>query len=314
MKIIIWTKSIPKIEAIKSWVEKCVYFKWQQVEIIPLKVDSWISEMPTSVEENMLWAKNRSLNSKKEMQWNLYIGMEWWTQIIENKAYLFWVVYILNNDWEWHYGFSNMMEIPEVFKKWIYEENKELSNIMSELTWTQKKEQLTWSFWVWSDNMLTRTMQFELAFLSAISPFYNDFYKTTMMNLNNSHTKKYHKTRQMFCLHEWKLFIAQKWVDYWHYDWFKKLWIMNNNNSFEIIQNTLRWYLNEEWNIYFYIWENFETNNNLKKEFLKHLKELIEKTNLKKDWKIYAWFTIWKPWEERKPKEEIWIINDYLIN
>ena len=60
MKIVIWTTSAPKVEAIKEAIEKCVYFLNEEIELVDIKVNSWVSDMPTSIEENMLGAKNRA--------------------------------------------------------------------------------------------------------------------------------------------------------------------------------------------------------------------------------------------------------------
>lgn len=177
MKIAIWTKSPPKIAAIEEAIKKCIYFKWIDIEIIPLKVNSDISDMPISIEENMNWAKNRAFNTKKEIKADLYIGMEWWMSKIEDKAYLFWVVYILDNNWKWHFWFSNMMEVPNIFEKRIYKNNEELWPVLSEITWIQWASKKTGAFWHWSDDMLVRKDQFMFAFLSAIPPFYNKYYK-----------------------------------------------------------------------------------------------------------------------------------------
>lgn len=177
MKIIIWTTSSPKVKAIEEWIKKCVYFNWEEVEIVTIKVDSWIDDMPRSTEENMLGAKNRAQNCKKEIKWDYYIWMEWGTSFIWEKAYLFWVVYIENNAWEWHYWFSNMMEVPNICVKWIYEDREELWIVIDKLTWVKKEHQEEGSFWIWSDGMLNRKDQFLLWFLWAIAPFYNEFYK-----------------------------------------------------------------------------------------------------------------------------------------
>ena len=172
MKIAIWTKSPPKVAAIEEAIKKCIYFKGEKIEIIPLKVNSDISE-----EENMLWALNRANNCKKEIKADFYVWMEGWTTIIKNKAYLFWVVYILDNNWKWHYWFSNKMEVPEYFRQKIYDENLELWPILSEATKEENASKKWWAFGHWSDNMLTRKDQFLLAFLSAIPAFYNKYYK-----------------------------------------------------------------------------------------------------------------------------------------
>ena len=177
IKIVLWTKSPPKVKAIEEAIEKCVYFKNKDIEIIPLKVSSWISDMPISEEENMLWAKNRAENCKKEIEADFYVWMEWWTTIIWNKAYLFWVVYILDNSWKWHYWFSNKMEVPEFFRQKIYDENLELWPVLSEVTKEENASKKWWAFAHWSDDMLTRKDQFVLAFLSGIVPFFNKYYK-----------------------------------------------------------------------------------------------------------------------------------------
>ena len=177
MKIVLWTKSPPKVAAIEEAIGECVYFEWQNVELISLKVASDISEMPITMEEIMLWAKNRAVNCKKEIEADFYVWKEWGISMIEWKAYLYWVTYILDNNWKWHFGFSNMMEVPEYFRQKVYDEWLELWPVLAEKTKEEWAAQKWGSFAHWSDNMLTRKNQFKLSFLGAISPFFNKYYK-----------------------------------------------------------------------------------------------------------------------------------------
>lgn len=177
MKIAIWTKAPPKVLAIEEWISKCPYFDWHNVEVVSLSVNSDISDMPLTLEENMIWARNRAVNATKQVKADFYIWMEGWTTIIDNKAYLFWVVYILDDSWKWHYGFSNFMEVPEIFRKRIYDNKEELWPVLTEITWIEWASKKTWAFWAWSDDMLVRKDQFLFAFLSAIPPFFNKYYK-----------------------------------------------------------------------------------------------------------------------------------------
>jgi len=178
MKIVLWTQSPPKIVAIENALKDCIYFEDKNIEIVPEKVDSWISDMPISLEENMEWAKNRAVNVKEKVKWaDFYIWMEGWTSYIWDKTYLFWVVYILDKNWNWHFWFSNMMEVPKIFHKEIYVNKKELWPVLSEITWIEWASKKNGAFGVWSDDMLTRKDQFKLAFLSAIPTFFNKFYK-----------------------------------------------------------------------------------------------------------------------------------------
>ena len=178
MKIVIWTQSAPKVESIKEAINKSPYFNWDIVEIIDLKVSSEISDMPTSIEENMIWAKNRAINSKKEISdADFYIWMEWWTSFFWEKTYLFWVVYILDKNGNWHFWFSNMMEVPQFFHKKIYNEKLELWPVLEEATGIQNASKKNGAFWAWSDDTLTRKDQFIFAFMSAIPVFFNKYYK-----------------------------------------------------------------------------------------------------------------------------------------
>ena len=96
MKIIIGTQSPPKVQAIQEAIAKCPYLQSQTIEIISIKANSEISDMPTSMTENMLGAKNRAINSQKlHPDADFYIGMEGGTDFIGEKSYLFGVVYIL---------------------------------------------------------------------------------------------------------------------------------------------------------------------------------------------------------------------------
>jgi len=177
IKIAIWTQNPAKVKAIREAIEKCIYFVDKNIKIISLKVESWISDMPITIEENMTWAKNRAENCKKQTKADFYIWMEGGTSIFWDKAYLFWVVYILDKDSKWHFWISNMMEVPEFFRKKIYDEGLELWPVLSEATKEENASKKWWAFWHWSDWMLTRKDQFVLAFLSAIVPFFNKYYK-----------------------------------------------------------------------------------------------------------------------------------------
>ena len=132
--------------------------------------------MPISLDETILWAKNRAHNVSKITDANFYIWMEWWTTLIWEKAFLFGCVYIVSPDWKEHFWLSPMMELPTEFQRRIYENWEELGPVLQEISWELWASQKSGSFWHWSDNMLTRKDQFSLAFIAAISPFFNQYY------------------------------------------------------------------------------------------------------------------------------------------
>lgn len=177
MKLIIATTSPPKVQAIEEAIARCPYFSGQDTEILTLKVPSDISDMPTSMTENMLGARNRAENARNiEPDADFWIGMEGGTDFIGEKSYLFGVVYILAKNGEWHFGVSNMVEVPRIFHENIYYKKKELWPILSEITGVADASKKNGAFGAWTDDMFTRKDQFIFAFLSAIAPFYNQYY------------------------------------------------------------------------------------------------------------------------------------------
>ena len=117
MIIAIWTKNPAKLNAISSGIDTCVYLNMEDIELISESVESGVSDMPKSLEENITWAKNRAENLRKKwINADLYIWMEGWTTIIWETAYLFWIIYIINRKWEWHLWVSPMMEVPKLVK------------------------------------------------------------------------------------------------------------------------------------------------------------------------------------------------------
>ncbi len=182
MILAIWTKSPPKVQAIEEASKKCLYFKWKTIKVISEKVESWVSDMPLSLEENIEWAKNRAKNTKKLLDSqnktaDFYIWMEWWTTLIWNNAFLLGVVYIISNSWEEHFWTSNMQEVPKNVQKRLYKNWEDLWPIMDEILKVTNTKMWQWAVGYWSDWMLTREQEFYTAFISAIWPFYNKYYK-----------------------------------------------------------------------------------------------------------------------------------------
>lgn len=178
MKIILWTESPPKLAAIREAIKNCPYFQGQNVEMSGLTVASGVSNMPLTLEETMNWAQKRALNARElDESGDFYIWMEWWTNRIGDKSYLFGTVYIMNREGIGHFWFSNMMEVPDIFDKKLYQEWQELGNILEEMTGIDNISKKHGAFGVWSDNMLSRKDQFMIAFMSAIPAFYNQYYR-----------------------------------------------------------------------------------------------------------------------------------------
>lgn len=182
MKLAIWTKSPPKVLAVQSACQNCPFLEWITLEFVSESVDHGISEMPLTLEENIAWATNRAANIKQllESKWeeaDFYVGMEWWSQLIWEKAFLFWVVCILDNAWNKHLWMSSMIEIPEEVQKRLYEDWEELWPIMDDILSETDTKKWIWAIWHWSNGVMNREQEFKTAFICALSPFFSHFYK-----------------------------------------------------------------------------------------------------------------------------------------
>ncbi len=133
--------------------------------------------MPISLDETILWAKNRAHNVAKITDADFYIWMEWWTTLIWDQAFLFGCVYIIDPDGIEHFWLSPMMELPPIFQQRIYENWEELGPVLEEISWELNAKKKSWAFWHLTDDTLTRKDQFSIAFTAAISPFFNKYYK-----------------------------------------------------------------------------------------------------------------------------------------
>jgi non-canonical (house-cleaning) NTP pyrophosphatase len=163
-------------------INNCPYFKdnLDNIEYVAHWVDSWVSDMPMTMQEIMDWAKWRVDNLRKKVtDADYYFWIEWWVQQIVWKWYLWWVVYAENNAWKWHYGFSQFLEVPEEIMKKLLNW-WDLWPIMSELSWIVNISNKQGSMWAWTDWMFTRKWEFEEASKAAIAPFYNEFYKVKL--------------------------------------------------------------------------------------------------------------------------------------
>ncbi len=182
MKLAIWTKSPPKIQAIKKACKKYPHLAWKDITFISEAISSWVWDMPLSLEENMKWAKNRAqwMKDLLESSWNTadyYIWMEGWWMLVWDQGFLLWVVCVIDNNCKHHYGFSNTIELPEEIQKRLYINKEELWPIMDELTGKHRTKDWEGCIWTWTENIYTRETEFMWAFICAISPFFNIFYK-----------------------------------------------------------------------------------------------------------------------------------------
>ncbi|MCK9466739.1 MAG: inosine/xanthosine triphosphatase [Candidatus Absconditabacterales bacterium] len=178
MLIAIGSLRKPKLDAVELALQNCPYFQGQYIRYEAKKTESNVSDMPLSIEEVMLGAKNRVENLKKEVEnADFYIGLEGGTSKIGKKYFLFGATYIENKDGIGYYGFSPMIEIPEKIQYELYKNKGDLSDVINKLTNKDEVRSNNGTFGELSDDMITRADSFKISTQAAIAPFFNKLFK-----------------------------------------------------------------------------------------------------------------------------------------
>ena len=138
--------------------------------------------MPLTDEQLMLGAKSRAesvrtLLAQENKRAHLYVGLEggFHTIKMENQSYTFlrgWA-FVTNGSWG-NFGASPSIAVPDSIVKRVVEEKRELGEIIDEVSGEIDVRSRQGSWGVFSRDLLTRSMSFELALIAAFAPFYNE--------------------------------------------------------------------------------------------------------------------------------------------
>lgn len=180
MHFAIGTTNKPKSEAIEHVLDTCPYTTWQAT-FSNHKVESWVPDMPTVLEELRTGAKNRAVFARREksdadyfvgMEWGVYQDSEW------EEYWLIGVVYIEDRDWIGNYGYSCHLRVPEAVVDGLFDgRGRDLEQVVHSLGGEENIGDKQGSYHAWTDGMLTRREQFIMATQCAIAPFFNEFYQ-----------------------------------------------------------------------------------------------------------------------------------------
>lgn len=171
INILVWGKNEHKINGTKLAFEKSI----PHAKILDVKwrnAESQIASMPLSIEETMLWAKNRALNLMDSQLADFYVWVEWWAWEVWQNTQLWCFAYVQNNNSEWYFWQSKLVKIPTIIAQELYETNKDLLDIM------RQKYKNTDPFisqgdvsWFFTNGELTRRVLVYQSVLSALRQF-----------------------------------------------------------------------------------------------------------------------------------------------
>ncbi len=174
------TTNTPKTNAIREALTTCPYLAGIEVNIQGYSVDSGIADMPLTLAELRTGAKNRATTVRLLCsEADYFVGMEWgvYRDSVGDDYWLTGLVYMENQIWVGHFGYSCHMPVPDTVVEKLYDgSGRDLEQIMHEIAGVENIGDHAGSFALWSSNMLTRTDQFRLATQCAIVPFFSSFY------------------------------------------------------------------------------------------------------------------------------------------
>ena len=179
MHFAIGTINKPKSEAIEHVLSTSPYTSGATFS--SHRVSSWVSDMPTSLDELRTWAKNRVISTRRDISdADYYIGMEGgvYRDIEWEEYWLIGVVYIEDRDGSWHFWYSCHLRVPDrVVDGLLDGQGRDLEQVVYALGWEENIWDKQWSYHAWTDGMLSRKEQFIMATQCALAPFFNKYYQ-----------------------------------------------------------------------------------------------------------------------------------------
>lgn len=173
MKIAVGSTNPVKVNAVKRVMNKV----YKNVEVIPLKVESKVSNTPLSDKEMIEGAKNRAYRALEKTDSDLAVGMEGGLVKIEDRYFLCGWTVVMDRKGKIGMGGGIGVEIPG----WIVnqvKQGKELGKIMDEIRGekdTKKKDGVVGFL---TNGLIPRQKAWEISLIFALTKFLKpEFYE-----------------------------------------------------------------------------------------------------------------------------------------
>lgn len=183
IRIAIGSNRAAKIEAVRAAASRIATIDeaWKDAEIISRSVKISIPAMPLSEQELMKGARERAyvlkaLLEEENSSANLYVGMEGGFDTVSinstKQTFLCGWAFATDGSKEF-FGAAPAMPVPERIAKRVIENNLELAEVIDEVAGEEDVRSRQGALGVFSFDLITRPLSFELALVAALAPFYN---------------------------------------------------------------------------------------------------------------------------------------------
>jgi inosine/xanthosine triphosphatase len=183
MKIAIGSNRAAKVEAVRAAVNRIATINetWKDAEVVARSVETNAPAMPLSESELMHGARERALAIKdllerENAKANVYVGMEggFDTITIDGEEHTFICGWAYATDGaKGNFGAAPSMRVPDAIARRVIENNLELAQVIDEVSGEEDVRSRQGALGVFSKDLITRPMSFELALVAALAPFYN---------------------------------------------------------------------------------------------------------------------------------------------
>lgn len=184
VRVAIGTLRPPKVEAVRTAMNKVLGplgYRPEAISYVAREVESGVSAMPLSVQEIRRGAHNRAMEVRRLIEAELgpvdfAIGLEGGFFILsaEDQEHIHlqsWA--FVHHNGIGHYGSSMSMPVPMAVAREVFDNKKELGEVIDDFAKRKDVRNQDGAFGVFSLGLLTRQQAFELALLGALAPFYH---------------------------------------------------------------------------------------------------------------------------------------------
>ncbi len=181
MHFAIGTKNKPKWQAVESVLERSIYTKNTPYSISYHAVLSWVSNMPTTLEELRTGAKNRAIFTRRESSdADYYIGMEWgvYRDYEWEEYWLVGIAYIEDREERGHFWYSSHLRVPNCIVDGLFDGRwRDLEEVVEAILGEASVGDKEGSFGLFSDGTIPRSEAFIQAIKSALVPHFSSLYR-----------------------------------------------------------------------------------------------------------------------------------------
>lgn len=174
MKVAVASKNPVKIEAARAAF--ATLMPDENLQMIPVSVDSGVADQPTSDEETRRGAKNRAARAREcDPDADFWVGLEGGIEVFDEQLMAFAWMTILGSNGQLRSARSATLPLPPAIRE-LVDGGLELGDANDKFFSTANSKQGGGAFGLLTDGLYTRESIYTQTLILAALPFVNDLY------------------------------------------------------------------------------------------------------------------------------------------